>query len=181
MQISWSTTSGGAGWGLVPLIFSPMLPPSAACPESNFVSYSYLSTFLFLTRAFGFWASSLIYVPERKLMIRGGSTWAAGRGSLFAGCSHPRWRAVREGGRSSWGGFSLLKCLIFIGPRYTWGPIYGSESLSLTHRALVIQVIDSIQRMWSFLAKFGTNASGTIWLLKLELMQVSPSGGQICS
>ena len=47
MQISWSTTSGGAGWGLVPLIFSPMLPPSAACPESNFVSYSYLSTFLF--------------------------------------------------------------------------------------------------------------------------------------
>ena len=47
--------------------------------------------------------------------------------------------------------------LFFIRPRYTWGLIYGSESLSLTHYTFmqviqvlqviqVIQVIDSTQR-----------------------------------
>ena len=30
-------------------------------------------------------------------------------------------------------------------------------------------------------AKFETNASGTIWWPNLELMQVVPSGGQICN
>ena len=36
------------------------------------------------------------------------------------------------------------------------------------------------QFKWRHLvAKFGTNASGTIWWPNLELMQVAPSGGQI--
>ena len=31
------------------------------------------------------------------------------------------------------------------------------------------------------MAKFATNASGAIWWPNLQLMQVAPSGGQICS
>ena len=27
--------------------------------------------------------------------------------------------------------------MVFIGPRYTWGPIYGSKSLSVTNSCLV--------------------------------------------
>ena len=129
--------------------------PCATDLLSNASSISCLSrvqfclVFLFVNFSFFYSGFRLLgffpHLCTREKADDKGSTWAAGRGSLFAGCSHPRWRAVREGGRSSWGGFSLLKCLIFIGPRYTWGPIYGSESLSLTHRALVIQVIDSIQ------------------------------------
>ena len=38
------------------------------------------------------------------------------------------------------------------------------------------------QCKWRHLvAKFGTNASGTIWWPNLPLMQVAPSGGQFCN
>ena len=76
---------------------------------------------------------------------------------------------------------------IFIGPRYTWGPIYGSR-VSLTNWQTlwkliqviqVIQVIDSIQRRWPEWChprgNFATYASDSTWWL----MQMAPSGGQI--
>ena len=38
------------------------------------------------------------------------------------------------------------------------------------------------QCKWCHLvAKFATNASGTIWLTILQLMPIAPSGGQICN
>ena len=32
--------------------------------------------------------------------------------------------------------FGEIICFVFIGPRYTWGPIYGSECLKLTEGGL---------------------------------------------
>ena len=70
----------------------------------------------------------------------------------------------------------ILHCqeFIFIGPRYTWGPIYGSESLSLT------EVCETYSSYTSY-RLYTTNASGAIWWPNLELMQVAPSGGQFCN
>ena len=34
---------------------------------------------------------------------------------------------------------------IFIGPRYTWGPIYGSESLKQTAKQTLLKLIQVIQ------------------------------------
>ena len=64
--------------------------------------------------------------------------------------------------------------VLFIRPRYTWGPIYGSECLKLTdvlhdiQFIQVIQVIDSIQRRWPK------------WPI-LQLIQVTQPGGKICN
>ena len=41
--------------------------------------------------------------------------------------------------------FALLFNRLFIGPRYTWGPIYGSECLSLRDVFETIQVMEYIQ------------------------------------
>ena len=70
----------------------------------------------------------------------------------------------------------------FFGPRYTWGPIYGS--LKLTDVFEVIQVIDSIQVIQvidSMYTEKVTISNAAIWWPNLELMQVVPSGGQICN
>ena len=36
-------------------------------------------------------------------------------------------------------------------------------------------------KWFHLVSKFATNASGAIWWPNLELMQVAPSGGQICN
>ena len=71
--------------------------------------------------------------------------------------------------------------LIFIGPRYTWGPIYGSESLKLSIPCWDLNDVtladeDSIQFKAMRQCKWCR-----FMQLNLQLMQVAPSGGQICN
>ena len=73
----------------------------------------------------------------------------------------------------------------FIGPRYTWGPIYGSASLSLTDWltetpfANLTDVTLADEDTNSILTD---NANRTIQgNVAMQLMQVAPSGGQICN
>ena len=76
---------------------------------------------------------------------------------------------------------------VFIGPRYTWGPIYGSQ-VSLTDYTLLklytsYRLYTSYTRYTSYrlYTEKVTVSSGAIWWPNLELMQVASSGGRFCN
>ena len=94
--------------------------------------------------------------------------------------------------------FLAIRRCLFIGPRYTWGPIYGSESVKLSYLVETYTSFTSYTSCTSctsctsytsyrlftsyrLYTEKVTVSSGAIWWPNLELMQVVPSGGQICN
>ena len=79
----------------------------------------------------------------------------------------------------------MICCLmvIFIGPRCTWGPIYGSGCLKLSTRAFadLTDVTLDVNHPVNLVVKFRTNASSAIWWQNLQPLQVGLSGGQLCN
>ena len=79
-----------------------------------------------------------------------------------------------------------MEVRFFIRPRYTWGPIYGSECVKQTDLFADLtdvtladeddQILNECK--WCHLvAQFSTDAGGTTLWPKLQLMQVAPPVG----
>ena len=132
-------------------------------------------------RWFTNWSDAISETAEQRSTMATRFSKAAQRSMTRGHCTKMCWVSKIVPYKTKFSIFSL-----FIGPRCTWGPIYGSQSLLET--LLELNWSDSswssYQLNTSWYCQYGNprqcgNGSDSTWWTTLELMQVAPPDDQI--